>query len=1172
MARSTFTRIAAITLKTAIILVNPSMRDRFDAVHEWAAEILPTEPQNEVPIRDLQRQIDSAIDKAASYLEDIRTVEYRNVPGNDIEAGLAEVNTVLHASFELFQADQMIGTALTPSDVVFRLQGKLEAQWADQPIPDGVKDFSRTVLVAACYQLVNWVREIPNIQNRVAWQTLTNTWVLTTSTTEILRELRQTGLVGARDAGRVVNSQRRDIATVLGKMDLFGMPVESRFRRTPFAISYVPARITPSGEESPPAVSFDALISKALGSRDSGGMRLLVEGRAGSGKTTAAQWLVYQSATGQFDDRDERLTKTIPFFVRLRNAVRNESAIPADSSLLISGQLREGLGADWLESLAPYQPLIVLDGWDEVSAAARSLAADWLTSLCDRFPQGHIIVTTRPEGSSDPVFHQRHFTTVKMALLREEDKLEITKRWYLGLRANLAQSPDLDEIYLNTAQDQLLRDIRAPGLAMLATTPLLVAMLCCLYATSSRRSPVSKSALYETVISVLIHHRDRDRGVKTGIWDDLQASQKEDFLGAIALAMSEAGVLHLPLKRDGSRGGGSIEDIARMVLPSLGMEQSAATALSKVSLERSMVLQDVGDSEGEFIHRSFQDYFTGGLLARRRETSMLFELARNRMHLGVLPFAVRAADQQTAREIVEWIIFEIDHCTNEEFRTLAFTAVECLDAITALPPAVRSEAIRAIGPLFPPENSDEAAALGTVGDAAVDFLRVGKESRLEQYCIEALIRIGTRRAIEALGEYAQVRGRVVQGALIAGWDLMPEKDYAEIVLSKIAGGLTVKAHSARQMQSLPSIISLSSATIDGINLSSGLLEQLASLHTLRDLTISRCQGLNDCRSLQRLESLHTLQLTDMEDLTTIDRISHAKLRHLSLRNLKLRGIEWSDAIGHLHDLRALWIEAVEWKYGSSFVQVAAPGNATLSRLPLLKTLVVDLGTGSADNSFIDRLPNLSVLRLSKWVDADDLNRIGSLKMLRSVSLAFDEARAHHIDFSPLVPLSALQDMRLHHVILREDCQLFKLKNLTSLRCSDCRILAVDSAFFPGSLRHLEFFRCTALESSTRRQVFEHLESIIWQGPGLVDLDFLRNFPRLQQFEILDATDLADLKGVESLPAGCRGRITGVRTSVSTAPISRAQMNGCAIRYEPHASWEGRVVGEPYHEITWGPVS
>lgn len=1140
------------------------MRDRLDAVHEWASQILPPDPENDVSTRDLQRQIDSAIDKVADYLENIRLVGYRDTQEHEIPVGLSEVSKVLNFSIGLFERDEIATKAVTPSRIAFVLQGRLEAQWASQPISEGAKNFSRTVLDATCYQLVNWVREIPPVQNKLAWQTLINTWSLATSTTEILSELRQTGLVGARDAGRIVNSQRRDIATILGKMDLIGMPVESRFRRVPFSISYVTARAM-SHDAGERTMSFDELISILLRDKGQGqsgprGIRLLVNGRAGSGKTTVAQWLVYQSATGQLDDRDPKLAHTIPLFVRLRVELEHESTIPPDANLLMSSQLQEGLSSDWLESLTPHRPLIVLDGWDEVGIARRSLAVDWLTSLCERFPMAHIVVTTRPEGVSDPIFRTQHFTTANMALLGDADKSQIIKQWFLGLRYNLAQSPDLDQIYLTSAQTQLLRDIRTPNLSMLAESPLLVAMLCCLYATSSRRNPISRNALYETVISVLIHHRDRDRGVKSDAWDDLQPGQKEDFLGAVAMAMSKGGVLHLPLNAGASAV--SIQGIARQVLPSFGMTESAAGSLSSDGLKRSMVLQRVGDDEGEFVHRTFQDYFAGGLLARRRDTATLFELANNGMSLGILPFAARAADHTMAKEIIEWLVFQIDQCSNDRYRELAFTAVECLNAAISVDPTVRAEAVRAVGPLFPPENSDEAAALATVGDAAVDFLRVGTASHLERYCVEALSRIGTPRAIDALSEYAQVRGQAVAGDLIAAWDWLPEEDYAEAVLSKVADG-NVKVRSSGQLQSVPKIRFASSVTIDGVDLSENSLVKLSSLRELRDLTITRCRGIGDCQAIKHLGTLQTLQLADMQDLAVVRKISTTRLRHLSLRNLRVNAVEWEEAIGGLTGLRVLWIERIESRLGSSF-RLVNPPSAVLRKLPRLRTLVLEAGAEKADLTFLDELRYLSLFRHSGWMDEDDLRRIGTLAELRSASLVLSPEGARSTNISYLGSLAKLEDLSLSGAVLREGCRLSDLRRLRELRCRDSGVPAIDSEIFPDSLQHLEFRNCFGLRPrSGGHRMFPNVKSLVWQGPGIENLDFLQSFPWLDHLEITDAEDLNNVDGALHLPNGCRGKITGGSATVNQSVIRSIQARR-AIRYVPRESWEPtRTTYDPF---------
>ena len=208
----------------------------------------------------------------------------------------------------------------------------------------------------------------------------------------------------------------------------------------------------------------------------------------------------------------------MPFFVRLRSALKDQASIPSDGALIISGRFGRNSGADWIENLSSeYRPLIVLDGWDELRAADRGLAAAWLMSLCQRFPSGHVIVTTREDGARDPVFVELGFSRTTLALLGQDQKRELISKWFKGLKENLLQSPDQDELNLLDAEASLLRDVRGPILSELTDTPLVTAMLCCLYATSTARNPLNKNVFYQRVTTTLIHTRDEDRGVHTGV-------------------------------------------------------------------------------------------------------------------------------------------------------------------------------------------------------------------------------------------------------------------------------------------------------------------------------------------------------------------------------------------------------------------------------------------------------------------------------------------------------------------------------------------------------------------------------------------------------------------------------------------------------------------------------
>lgn len=1160
-----FLKVAAATLKAAILLVNPGMDTRLRAIEEWASVVFAHDPAYDLQARDLQRQIDSVIDRAARFLENVSyRNEYKSVDERDLEAALVALDETLNASSKYFTSGEMVRHAITPSDAVSLLTPTLKAKCSEALISEGAQEFARSALDVCCYQLVSWAQQVPSTQNLAAWTVLANTWALIASTDEIIQELRDTGLAHARDPHRVISSQRRDIANVLGKMELFGLPVESRYRRIPISVSYVMAHGSGLSRGKVRILPFEDVVSSALGpgrvQHPGQGLRLLVKGRAGSGKTTAAQWLVHQSAVGQLGDLDRSFGSTVPFFVRLRSALANEPSIPSDSALLMSGQLREGLGADWIENLGrEHRPLIVLDGWDEVKFAERGLAAAWLASLCQRFTYGHIIVTSRPEGASDGVFAEQGFTETTLAPLGQEQKRQLISRWFDGLRKNLHQSPDLDEARLTDAEQALLTDIRGSSLSELTDTPLIAAMLCCLYASSTARNLIHKGALYQNVTRTLIHSRDEDRGVYGGAWDELLVGQKEDILGAVALQMIGEDALQLPILATSSQSS-SLEMVTRRSLPKFGKSLSLTEPIIHAMLDRSMVLQRVGDQEAEFVHRTFQEFLSSSFLARKWESGRLFHLIEQDVRLlPMLPFAIYAAEQKMADEIVRWLLQRSSVGSENEQREALFILIECLAGAKELDPVIREGAIEAAEGVFPPVNSDEARSIATLRDAAVSFLEVEKWSQEhDEYCIETLARIGSRSAVSAMGRYASARGDSAKEFLVRAWDKVHEANYVDLVLSRVSSGLRVSADSPERLREITSLRGTSAVKCEGFNLSDDLLQALSGLPKLEELALIGCRGLA-AANLPNLHALRSLRLEGIRNLGEVDDFG-TKLLRLELNNVSALDINWERALARCKDLEVLRLKDLRIYSGRSSSTpgmpvsiIAADAIKVCKQLRILEILTETPGDPSA-LEFLEDLRILRVLRLSSPITGPGLDRINGLGNLRTLGVSLAKVAE---DDRVFTGRSDIVNLEINSGARQTVESLVGFKRLSTLKLTNTPIDRISTMPLPDSLKKLEFVACDASGLGIPGAVdFSDVQFIRWHGGFLESLDFVRKFPRLRKLEILEASDLRDVSGLFYVADGCQVEISGTPEDLDDSVIEDLRDSGrCFITYRPRAAWK-----------------
>jgi NACHT domain len=1160
MAQPSFRNVATATLKAAALLTAPGIETRLRATEEWASVVFPGRPENDIPTRDLQRQIDSVVDRATQFLEHISVrEEYRDVRPEDMNVVLATIRETLQASVDYFKVAELTRQTITPSGAVSVLAPQLLHRWQQAVLSQDAQEFGRTILEVCCYELVSWAQLLPVAQNAAGWATLTNTWILVNSTREILQELRRTGLAQAREPYRIALSQRRDIASMLGKMELFGLPVEPRYRRIPISVSYVMAHGTGVSRGKVRVLSFEEVVAGAAYHADNNaGLRLLVKGRAGSGKTTAVQWLAHQSATHQLGRLNGSLGSTVPFFVRLRSALEDQSSIPPDSALLMSGQLRDGIGPDWIENMCEaHRPLIIFDGWDELKPARRTIASGWLSTLCQRFPSGHVIVTSRPEGASDEVFQELDFNETTLALLGQEQKGDLISRWFKGLRKNLQQSPDLDESKLMEAESSLLRDVRGPVLYELTDTPLITAMLCCLYATSTSRNPLNKSALYQKVATTLIHARDEDRGVHAGPWDELLIGQKEDLLGEIALKMMETGSLQLP-KISSVPGEPSIDELTRKLLTKFGKSPSTSDAIIEAMLDRSIILQEVGDSEGEFVHKTFQEYLSGTLLARRWDSSKLFELVnRDDRFISVLPFAIHSAEQEIADSIIKWLLDRESSTSENTRRETLFVILECLSAAKGLDPAVREGGMEVAEGVVPPKNSEEARAIAFLRDAVVDLLRVEKwEPVDDEYCIEALARIGTGSAVDALSGYAKVRGDTAKQFLVQAWDRIRESNYAEAVLNRVSTGLQLSARNPERLREIAGIHSASRVECSGVDLSDGLLQVLSDLPELRALTLTECRGLEDLSDLASLTSLRSITLKGLEDLGDIGSIGHGLLQ-LEIERLSTFDISWSSILSRSPELEVLRVRGVRIRRPVSSRFLGSIPGSSIAGCKSLRALEFEydfLGR-SSDLEFLSNLGALRVLRLSCPVTSAGVAVINSLRRLRTLKITCSNDAGSDRAFLDLPNLVHLEVANGGPWM---PASLATSRRLTTLRLANCRVGSIETMPLAKSLKQLELDGCTlegpesaAINKADRIGVRE----LRCSGESLTDLDFIARFPLLERLEISKANALRDLSGVLEAPDGCQIDISGVSGEVDDSPIDELRSSGrCFVNFEPTMVW------------------
>jgi hypothetical protein len=882
--------------------------------------------------RGVERQLESIADDVAQRLEPFRIAEFGGLPNNERLAALnAVIDTFMAADLgdeSFFAADgdpirlsrQLRAT--TPNAVSRSLLSEPAAYYYD------------LVLAQCCDCYVRIVLQLKAFPPRAIAESLSRLSSLSDQVGQVLKRLPAPTLDAPSGTGQDDEFSRRYlefISTSLDRVELFGVDLRHRSLAT-LSVAYLSLSVSSEAGDEPtstsgqkdPAQSGVARIEAILPRS----RRLLLRGEAGSGKTTLLRWLAITAARGGFTERLADWNGYIPFLITLRSYAERQLPSPEefldDAADMIAGLTP----INWAHrQLSGGRCLILVDGVDEVPEARRSDVRSWISQLTNAYPQVRLLVTARPAAAEVDWLAAERFSTVRLEPMAPDDIRRLVIQWHEAVRDAGHLPCDVDELPIHR-QTLLSRLESNSRLRLLATSPLLCAMLCALNLDRRGYLPRNRMELYAAALQMLLERRDSQRGLRPARGLDFQ--QRQAILRDLAW--------RLAIRQESEAPREKVIAWIRRRQETLQLLSVDPEALLNNLLERSGLLREPIPGRIDFVHRTFLEYLAAEEAAEEDHIELLVQRAHESNWQEIIVLAAGHANSPLRRELLAGLLNRVRGPNDRSPNYFQLLIVRCLETVTAVPEDLLGEIEECVANILPPKNPEHLSALAAGGDAVLhrlpsDLLNLNPfESDLTIHLVSL---INGPEALQLLASYSEDQRVEVQRELQSAWSRFDADEYAQKVLAKgpLMDGLVLakdaaQTHAARRYLKNCSHLGLESIDFDHslevldkcaplqLLIASGSYDELGWLRTqptLQYIVLAGLNGVTDYTPFKYLPKLSVLILTDCKNLSNLTFLGSChELRYLAIfhaapvldvsaladhKNLELRLSSYQDVAG-----------------------------------------------------------------------------------------------------------------------------------------------------------------------------------------------------------------------------------------------------------------------------------
>jgi HEAT repeat protein len=316
--------------------------------------------------------------------------------------------------------------------------------------------------------------------------------------------------------------------------------------------------------------------------------RLVVVGAPGAGKTTLLKHIALKSCKENLE-KQERITVPIP--VTLRDFAQSGKTMREYINHVFEKyrfpEAKESVEKD----LKHGKCLLLLDGFDELAELeSQDKTAKAIHEFTAQYPACRVLATSRIAGYHDEL---TGFTRTELMEFDDDQVKQFIDNWF-GRKDKTKAASMLKAVTGNES------------IKHLAKNPLMIAIIAIIY-EEDKELPRRRAALYERAVEVLLSKWDVGKRIKNRF-----PSEKKEFI-LRKLAFEN----HCLNRRTMSRQ--AILEIINGHASQIGLKEEDAEVFLEEIWQRSYLLREIAGDTFDFLHLSFQEYFTALELEKQED-------------------------------------------------------------------------------------------------------------------------------------------------------------------------------------------------------------------------------------------------------------------------------------------------------------------------------------------------------------------------------------------------------------------------------------------------------------------------------------------------------------------------------------------------------------------------